>query len=82
MFNQQMIKMTYRSKTVFLNLDESFTEWLRKELKYQLSNRYKIVHMAEDMNVEKATLYRFMKGKEVKGSFYDSAFKYLVKGSR
>lgn len=74
-----MSQMTYRSKTVYLNLDESFTEWLRKELKDQLSNRYKIIHMAEDMNVQPATLYRFMNGSEVRGGFYDKAFKYLIK---
>lgn len=77
-----MSQMTYRSKTVYLNLDESFTEWLRKELKDQLSNRYKIIHMAEDMSVNPAVLYRFMNGKEVRTPFYDSAFKYLIKGSR
>ena len=71
--------MTYRSKTVYLNLDESFTEWLRRELSDQLSNRYKIIHMAEDMGVNTATLYRFMKGKDVKGELYDKAFKYLIK---
>jgi predicted transcriptional regulator len=78
-FNHKLSRMTYRSKTVYLNLDESFSEWLRRELNEQLSYRYKIIHMAEDMNVNSATLYRFMNGNEVRGSFYDSAFKYLVK---
>ena len=79
MFNHKLSRMTYRSKTVYLNLDESFSEWLRRELTDQLSYRYKIIHMAEDMNVNSATLYRFMNGNEVRGSFYDNAFKYLVK---
>lgn len=35
--------------------------------------------MAEDMNVNSATLYRFMNGNEVRGSFYDKAFNYLMK---
>lgn len=78
-FNHKLSRMTYRSKTVYLNLDESFSEWLRRELTDQLSYRYKIIHMAEDMNVNSATLYRFMNGNEVRGSFYDNAFKYLVK---
>ena len=78
-FNHKLSRMTYRSKTVYLNLDESFSEWLRRELNDQLSYRYKIIHMAEDMNVNSATLYRFMNGNEVRGSFYDNAFKYLVK---
>ena len=78
-FNHKLKRMTYRSKTVYLNLDESFTEWLRKELKDQLSNRYKIIHMAEDMGVPNITLYRFLHGKEVRTPFYDSAFKYLIK---
>jgi IS30 family transposase len=71
--------MTYRSKTVYLNLDESLSEWLRRELKDKLSYRYKLIHLAEDMNVQPATLYRFMNGSEVRGSFYDNAFKYLIK---
>ena len=50
-----------------------------RELSDQLSNRYKIIHMAEDMGVNTATLYRFMKGKDVKGELYDKAFKYLIK---
>jgi hypothetical protein len=64
---------------VSMSENESFTEWLRKELNNQLSYRYKLIHMAEDMNVNAATLYRFMNGNEVRGSFYDSAFKYLIK---
>jgi predicted transcriptional regulator len=71
--------MTSRSKIVYIKDDETFTEWLRKELKDQLSNRYKIIHMAEDMGVPNITLYRFLHGKEVRTPFYDSAFKYLIK---
>jgi hypothetical protein len=71
--------MDYRSKTVYLKADESLSEWLRRELTDQISNRYKVIHMAEDMKIEKATLYRFINGKEVKGKFYDKAFNYLIK---
>jgi predicted transcriptional regulator len=70
---------TYRSKTVFINIDETFTDWLRRELTDQLTHRYKAVHLAEDMKVPNITLHRFLHGKEVRGSFYDKAFKYLIK---
>jgi predicted transcriptional regulator len=74
-----MMMMASRSKTVYIKDGETFTEWLRRELKDQLSNRYKIVHLAEDMGVPNITLYRFLHGKEVRTPFYDSAFKYLIK---
>lgn len=71
--------MTCHSKTVYLNTGQTLTDWMRQELKDKLSTRYKILHMAEDIGVDKFQMYRFMHGKEVKGIFYDKAFKYLMK---
>jgi hypothetical protein len=67
------------SKTVYIKDDETFTESLRGELRDKLSRRYKIVHLAEDVGVDKFQMYRFMYGKEVTGKFYDKVFKYLMK---
>lgn len=71
--------MTCRSKTIYLKVNETFTDWLRRELQDQLSNRYRAVHMSEDMDVTNITLHRFLHGKDVKSDFYDKAFKYLIK---
>ena len=68
-----------RSKTVYIKDDETFTDSIRGELRDKLSKRYKIVHLAEDVGVDKFQMYRFMYGKEVTGKFYDKVFKYLMK---
>jgi len=71
--------MTSYSKTVYLKVNETFTDWLRRELKDELSIRYRAVHMSEDMGVTNITLHRFLHGCEVRGDFYDKAFKFLIK---
>jgi hypothetical protein len=71
--------MTSRSKTVYIKDDETLTDSIRRELNDKLSRRYKIVHMAEDVGVDKFQMYRFMHGQEVTGKFYDKVFKFLMK---
>ena len=71
--------MTSRSKTVYIKDGETLTDSIRRDLRDKLSRRYKIVHMAEDVGVDKFQMYRFMYGKEVTGKFYDKVFKYLMK---
>lgn len=71
--------MTPRSKTVYIKDDETLTDSIRRELNDKLSRRYKVVHMAEDVGVDKFQMYRFMHGQEVTGKFYDKVFKYLMK---
>ena len=71
--------MTSRSKTVYLQVGQTLTDWMRSELKDKLSTRYKTLHMAEDIGVDKFQMYRFMHGNEVTGKFYDKVFKYLMK---
>ena len=68
-----------RSKTVYIKDDETLTDSIRRELNDKLSRRYKVVHMAEDVGVDKFQMYRFMHGQEVTGKFYDKVFKYLMK---
>jgi hypothetical protein len=74
-----MKALTSLSKTVYIKDDETFTDSVRGELRDKLSRRYKIVHLAEDVGVDKFQMYRFMYGKEVTGKFYDKVFKYLMK---
>ena len=74
-----MNKMICRSKTVYLQEDQTLTEWMRSELRYKLNSRNRAVHMAEDIGVVNATLHRFLQGGEARGKFYDKVFNYLIK---
>ena len=71
--------MTSRSKTVYIKDGETLTDSIRAELFDKLSRRYKVVHLAEDVGVDKFQMYRFMHGNEVTGKFYDKVFKFLMK---
>ena len=63
---------------VSLEKGQTFTDWLRTELKSLLNKRYRAVHMAEDIGVINATLHRFLHDGEARGTFYDKVFKYLT----
>jgi hypothetical protein len=69
----------FRSKTVYLQVGQTLTDWMRSELKDKLNSRYKAIHLSEDIGVENSTLHRFLKGKEARGKFYDKVFNYLMK---
>jgi hypothetical protein len=72
--------MTFsRSKTVYLKVGQTLTDWMRSELKDKLNSRNRAVHMAEDIGVVNATLHRFLQGGEARGKFYDKVFNYLMK---
>ena len=71
--------MASRSKTIYIKDGETLTDSIRAELFDKLSRRYKVVHMAEDVGVDKFQMYRFMHGQEVTGKFYDKVFKFLMK---
>jgi len=73
--------MASRSKTIYIKDGQTFTDSLRAELKDKISNRYKVIHLAEDVGVDKLQMYRFMNGKEVTGRFFNKVFNYLIKGS-
>lgn len=69
-----------RAVTIYLSDKQQLSDWMRREIRGKLSNRYKLTHLAEDMNVNYAKLYRFMKGKNVTSEIYDSFFSvYLSK---
>jgi hypothetical protein len=68
-----------RAVTIYLSEDEQLSEWMRKEITGMLSKRYKLTHLSEDMNVNYAKLYRFMRGRNVTTEIYDSFFRVYLK---
>ena len=68
-----------RAVTIYLSEDQKLSEWMRKEITGMLSKRYKLTHLSEDMNVNYAKLYRFMRGRNVTTEIYDSFFKVYLK---
>lgn len=52
---------------------------MRKEMNSILSKRYKMTHLADDMGVHYAKLYRFIKGDNVGGELYDAFFSLYLK---
>ena len=68
-----------RAVTIYLSEDEQLSEWMRKEIRGMLSKRYKLTHLSEDMNVNYAKLYRFMRGRNVTTEIYDSFFRVYLK---
>jgi hypothetical protein len=45
----------------------------------KLCKRYKLTHLAEDMGVNYAKLYRFMRGKNTTSEIYDRFFVLYLK---
>jgi hypothetical protein len=52
---------------------------MRREINGMLGKRYKLTHLSEDMNVNYAKLYRFMRGKNVGTEIYDSFFRVYLR---
>ena len=65
--------------TIYLSDKQELSDWMRKEMNSLLCKRYKMTHLAEDMNVNYAKLYRFMRGKNVGTELYDSFFRVYLK---
>jgi hypothetical protein len=63
---------------IYLSDDQQISDWMRKEISGMLNKRYKLTHLSEDMGVNYAMLYRFMRGKNVGGEFYDSFFRVYL----
>lgn len=61
------------------NLDDTIKDWMIKETKSKISNRYKQVHIAEDIGVNTTQLWRFMNNKKVSEDFYIKWFKWYSK---
>ena len=68
-----------KSINIFLNVDESIKDFMLRETKSRVSNRYKQIHIAEDMGVNTTQLWRFMKGDKVSEDFYIKWWKWFVK---
>ena len=70
---------TLRAVTIYLSEQQELSDWMRKEMTNMLGKRYKLTHLSEDMNVNYAKLYRFMRGKNVGTELYDSFFRVYLK---
>ena len=68
-----------RAVTIYLSENQDVSDWMRKEITAMLGKRYKLTHLSEDMNVNYAKLYRFMRGKNVGTEIYDSFFRVYLK---
>ena len=68
-----------RSLTIFLSDGENIRYFIHRELESRLSKRYRMTHLAEDMDLNYHTLTRFMKGEGVSDEFYIKAFDFLIK---
>jgi hypothetical protein len=65
--------------TIYLSEQQELSDWMRKEMTNMLGKRYKLTHLSEDMNVNYAKLYRFMRGKNVGTELYDSFFRVYLR---
>jgi isopentenyl phosphate kinase len=68
-----------RAVTIYLSDNQDVSDWMRKEITAMLGKRYKLTHLSEDMNVNYAKLYRFMRGKNVGTEIYDSFFRVYLR---
>ena len=68
-----------KTLNIYLNLDETIKDFMLRETKSRVSNRYKQIHIAEDMGVNTTQLWRFMKGDKVSEDFYIKWFKWYLK---
>ncbi len=64
---------------IYLSNQQSLSDWIRKEINSRLCKRYKLTHLAEDMGVNYAKLYRFMRGKNTTSEIYDRFFVLYLK---
>jgi len=79
MANPESHSRGIRSILIDLDHDQSIKDWMIDKTKRMLSNRYKAVHMAEDMGVYPSKIHRFLKGMNVNDQFYQSWFEWYAK---
>jgi hypothetical protein len=58
---------------------ESIKDWMIRETLSRLSNRYKAIHMAEDLGVFPSKIHRFLTKKNVNDDFYQRWFQWYIK---
>ena len=68
-----------KTLNIYLNIDETIKDFMLRETKSRISNRYKQIHIAEDMGVNTTQLWRFMKGEKVSEDFYIKWFNWYAK---
>lgn len=68
-----------KTLNIYLNLDETIKDFMLRETKSRVSNRYKQIHIAEDIGVNTTQLWRFMKGEKVSEDFYIKWFNWYLK---
>jgi len=64
--------------TIATSKDFSIKQWMLEQTNLRMTNRYKQIHIAEDMEVNYSQLTRFLNGKTVKDSFYEKWFKWYI----
>jgi hypothetical protein len=63
----------------FKDTDINIKQWMINETTCRISNRYKQIHIAEDIGVNTTQLWRFMNDKKVSEDFYIKWFKWYCK---
>jgi len=63
----------------FKDTDINIKQWMINETTSRISNRYKQIHIAEDIGVNTTQLWRFMNDKKVSEDFYIKWFKWYSK---
>jgi len=70
-----------RTFTIFLNHQDNIKDWMIIQTKSKISNRYKQIHVAEDIGVNTTQLWRFMNDKKVSEDFYIKWFNWYFKNA-
>jgi hypothetical protein len=64
--------------TILTDKDFSIKQWMIEQTNLRMTNRYKQIHIAEDIGVNGSQLSRFLTGNTVKDSFYEKWFKWYI----
>jgi hypothetical protein len=64
--------------TIATSKDFSIKQWMIEQTNLRMTNRYKQIHIAEDIGVNGSQLSRFLTGNTVKDSFYEKWFKWYI----
>ena len=63
----------------FKGVNDNIKTWMITETKSRISNRYKQIHVAEDIGVNTTQMWRFMNDKKVSEDFYIKWFNWYFK---
>jgi predicted XRE-type DNA-binding protein len=64
--------------TILTDNEFSIKQWMIEQTNLRMTNRYKQIHIAEDIGVNGSQLSRFLTGNTVKDSFYEKWFKWYI----